>query len=207
MAQLKELMVAGDAQISGDLYAKNFSGTDGTTAGKAGLVPAPATSDNNKYLKSDGTWSSTTDTKNTAGSTDSSSKLYLIGATTQAANPQTYSDNEVFVEDGALTTKKLTATSDGIYVNAGYIYGETNTTNPTYTNHAIKLGHNSDDIVKFFEYGGIYEFYKSVSGTNTLLGKINSNGWDGKLGYITSTTTDPGAGSALDTGKIIMVYE
>jgi hypothetical protein len=55
MAQLKDLIVAGDAQILGDLNANNFSGTDGTTAGKAGLVPAPATSDNNKYLKSDGT--------------------------------------------------------------------------------------------------------------------------------------------------------
>lgn len=33
-----------------------FTGTDGTTAGSAGLVPAPATTDTDKYLKSDGTW-------------------------------------------------------------------------------------------------------------------------------------------------------
>lgn len=33
-----------------------FTGTDGTTAGAAGLVPAPTTSDADKYLKSDGTW-------------------------------------------------------------------------------------------------------------------------------------------------------
>lgn len=33
-----------------------FVGTDGTTAGQAGLVPAPATTDAGKYLKSDGTW-------------------------------------------------------------------------------------------------------------------------------------------------------
>lgn len=44
-----------------------------------------------------------TDTKNTAGSTDSSSRLYLIGATSQAANPQTYSDDEIYVENGSLT--------------------------------------------------------------------------------------------------------
>lgn len=48
-----------------------------------------------------------TDTKNTAGSTDTSSKIYLVGATSQAANPQTYSDNEVFATDGVLTTKKV----------------------------------------------------------------------------------------------------
>lgn len=47
------------------------------------------------------------DTKNTAGSTDTSSKIYLIGATSQAANPQTYSDNEVYATSGTLTTNKV----------------------------------------------------------------------------------------------------
>lgn len=48
-----------------------------------------------------------TDTKNTAGSTDTSSKIFLIGATSQAANPQTYSDNEVYATNGVLTTKSV----------------------------------------------------------------------------------------------------
>ena len=44
-----------------------------------------------------------TDTKNTAGSTNSSSKLFLIGATSQAANPQTYSHDTAYVgTDGCL---------------------------------------------------------------------------------------------------------
>ena len=34
----------------------DFTGTDGQSAGTHGLVPAPTTSDVNKYLKSDGTW-------------------------------------------------------------------------------------------------------------------------------------------------------
>lgn len=34
----------------------DFVGTDGTTAGTAGLVPAPATTDAGKFLKADGTW-------------------------------------------------------------------------------------------------------------------------------------------------------
>lgn len=33
-----------------------FTGTDGTTAGTKGLVPAPATTDAGKFLKADGTW-------------------------------------------------------------------------------------------------------------------------------------------------------
>jgi len=57
-----------------------------------------------------------TDTKNTAGSTDSSSKLFLIGATSQAANPQTYSQDTAYVgTDGCLysnSTKVLTAHQD-----------------------------------------------------------------------------------------------
>lgn len=49
----------------------------------------------------------TTDTKNTTGSTDTSSKIFLVGATSQAANPQTYSDNEVYTTSGVLTTKSV----------------------------------------------------------------------------------------------------
>lgn len=54
--------------------------------------------------------SDNTNTLNTAGSTDTSSKIFLIGATSQAANPQTYSDNEVYVTSGVLQTKNAQAT-------------------------------------------------------------------------------------------------
>ena len=37
------------------------------------------------------------DTKNTAGATDSSSKLFIVGATEQTANPQTYSQDSAYV--------------------------------------------------------------------------------------------------------------
>lgn len=43
----------------------------------------------------------------TAGATDTSSKIFLVGATSQAANPQTYSDNEVYATSGVLTTKSV----------------------------------------------------------------------------------------------------
>lgn len=54
-----------------------------TAGGSSVVFTLPSVSDN--------------DTKNTAGSTDSDSKLYLIGATSQAANPQTYSHAECYV--------------------------------------------------------------------------------------------------------------
>ena len=72
-------------------------------AGEVGLVPAPAVGKQSSYLRGDGTWATPTNTKNTTGSTDSSSKLFLIGATTQAANPQTYSHDTAYVgTDGYL---------------------------------------------------------------------------------------------------------
>lgn len=63
-----------------------------------------------------------TDTKNTAGSTDTSSKIFLIGATTQAANSQTYSHDTAYVgTDGKLysggsvvLTSHQTIKQDGI---------------------------------------------------------------------------------------------
>lgn len=56
---------------------------------------------------------STADTKNTAGTTNSTSILYLAGATSQAANPQTYSHSAIKANcnsSGANEAGSLTAT-------------------------------------------------------------------------------------------------
>lgn len=51
------IQIAEDGTISAtDTTYSAFVGTDGQTAGAAGLVPAPTTSDANKFLKGDGTW-------------------------------------------------------------------------------------------------------------------------------------------------------
>lgn len=77
-------------------YASSFSISDHTITLKnkngasLGTVTVP---DNN--------------TLNTAGSTDTSSKIFLIGATSQAANPQTYSDNQVYATNGQLDANKM----------------------------------------------------------------------------------------------------
>lgn len=78
-------------------------GTTVETSWLAGAVVA-LTYDGSAWIINDHT--DDTDTKNTTGATDTSSKIYLVGATAQTANPQTYSDNEVFVTNGVLTTKK-----------------------------------------------------------------------------------------------------
>ena len=61
--ELQDKLTAGsNITISGatisatDTTYSDFVGTDGLVAGTHGLVPAPATTDADKYLKSDGTW-------------------------------------------------------------------------------------------------------------------------------------------------------
>lgn len=56
---------------------------------------------------------STQDTKNTAGATQNTSKLFLIGATAQNANPQTYSSSKVYVTDGTLTAPTFSGNLSG----------------------------------------------------------------------------------------------
>lgn len=74
-----------------------------SAAGSSGLVPAPGSGKQGSYLRGDGTWVVPTDTKNTAGSSKTSNKIFLIGATSQAANPQTYSHDTAYVgTDGCL---------------------------------------------------------------------------------------------------------
>lgn len=69
-----------------------------------GNLTGSATKVNNHTVNSDVPANAVfTDTKNTAGSTDTSSKIFLIGATSQAANPQTYSHDTAYVgTDGNL---------------------------------------------------------------------------------------------------------
>lgn len=50
------ITISDDTISAIDTTYSAFTGTDGQTAGTSGLVPAPATTDADKFLKSDGTW-------------------------------------------------------------------------------------------------------------------------------------------------------
>ena len=65
------ITIAGNNVISAtDTTYSDFTGTDGTAAGTAGLVPAPATTDAGKFLKADGTWGTAGGAANNINSTD-----------------------------------------------------------------------------------------------------------------------------------------
>ena len=64
----RKLTAGSNIQINGttisatDTTYSDFVGTDGQTAGTAGLVPAPAATDEGEFLKADGTWEKLTAT-------------------------------------------------------------------------------------------------------------------------------------------------
>ena len=84
-------------------------------AGSGGTDLPSQSGHSGEFLTTNGnntlSWGTPTDTKNTAGSTDTSSKIYLIGAMEQASNPQTYSDNEVYATSGVLSAKTFSGTN------------------------------------------------------------------------------------------------
>lgn len=59
-----------------------FTGTDGTAAGTAGLVPSPATTDAGKYLKADGTWATVASGDSLPDQTGQSGKFLTTNGTT-----------------------------------------------------------------------------------------------------------------------------
>ena len=56
----------------------------------------------------------------------------------------------------------------------GYLCGEGITDKAH--NHAILMGHPGQNYMNFYEYGGVYNFFKSNNGADALLGSITSKG-------------------------------
>ena len=92
-----------------------------------------------------------TDTKNTAGATNTSSKIFLIGATSQAANPQTYSHDTVYVD-----------TSGNLYSNGAIVGG----TVSVYSDY-IQFGIAQSTYSTLSTYNGYY---------STIYGNLGNGG-------------------------------
>ncbi len=63
--------------------------------------------------------------------------------------------------------------TNSVYVTNGRISGEISS---AYTNHGMRLGIASRNYCDFLEYGAVWNFYKSRSGTETLVAKISEAG-------------------------------
>lgn len=101
----------GESVQAPSFYAPTSAGTSGYYLKSNGVGSAPTwiniptiptkTSD---LTNDSGFITNYTDTKNTAGSTNSTSALYLIGANIQSANPQTYSNSNLVYYNGLKST-------------------------------------------------------------------------------------------------------
>ena len=95
---MAEPKILNQIKLKANLNSPNFSGTPTVPTATAGTNNTQAAS--TAFVKNALNSYSSTDTKNTAGSTNlESTKLYIIGATAQADNPQTYSNAAVYISE------------------------------------------------------------------------------------------------------------
>lgn len=101
--------ISDDTISATDTTYSNFVGTDGTAAGTAGLVPAPATTDAGKFLKADGTW-------DTAGGGSGPTVVQTTGTSTTDVMSQNAVTSMVFADPATQYKIKIgagTSTSEG----------------------------------------------------------------------------------------------
>ena len=92
------ITITGDTISATDTTYSNFTGTDGVDAGTAGLVPAPATTDVDKFLKSDGTWA-------TAGGGSGPTVVQTTGTSQSDVMSQNAVTSTIFADPG--TNKQI----------------------------------------------------------------------------------------------------
>ena len=152
--------------------------------------------------KKDGTGASGTWGISITGNATTATKATSATKATQDGNGNVISSTYLPLTGGVIT---------GDLKVDGYLLGGSSSS----TNHALLLGHTGQDYMNFYEFGGLFQFYQSQSGTNTLLGKITSNGWEGNVvgnvtgnlsGNASSATkaTQDGAGNVI-TSKYVTI--
>lgn len=89
-----------------------------------------------------------TDTKNTAGATNSTSKLYLVGAPSQSTSPQTYTESGCYISGGQLYSDgKLVATQSWVESNISIDFSMSST---NATNLSLTINGTTKDITNLY---------------------------------------------------------
>lgn len=153
-----------------DTTYSNFTGTDGTAAGTAGLVPAPAVGDTNKYLKSDGTWSTVS-----SGTTWAGEKVfYGTCSTNYYTNAKAVSTSSDFAyEEGVVLFVKFT----NYHYSSSFTLNVNSTgTKTVYTNGSSSSNGDymwkANDIVGFVYDGSYWRMVGSDRATSSYWGKV-----------------------------------
>ena len=188
------------------------SGTVGTSAATSGstLSVPYVTYDAQGHVTATGvhthtvTGFATSDTKNTAGSTDSSSKLFLIGATTQAANPQTYSHDTAFVD----TSGQLNSANPSASTNSTVVATTKWVTDKAYLTSVPNIATNKVTALTGYAIATASAALSTSDSLNTALGKLEfkvnnaAAGGDVKISQLNGasiTPTNPSASVTINT--------
>ena len=184
----RKLTAGTNVQINGntisatDTTYSNFVGTDGLVAGAAGLVPAPAVADDNKYLKSDGTWA----TVQSGGS-----GIEFFYADPNDIHDNTYTRYHLY-KDSSLTTVATVAefisafTTKGVYILAGsqvfsVVFGWDNDSSSWSSSEelffelhtadvCIEIGNDYNTTDEFYTSEKNYVQHQLTAGTNISIG-------------------------------------
>jgi hypothetical protein len=92
-------------------------------------------------------------------------------------------------KSGDTMTGPLTISAN-IVQTTGYIAGQAGS-----INHALKLGHPDDNVMKFLEYSGRFDFIKVANGADTLLFQVRDGVSDAPL-----TVNNGGTGATTAVG-------
>ena len=156
-------------QINNDAIVP-FTGTDGTAAGAAGLVPAPAVGDTNKYLKSDGTWATVS-----SGTTWAGEKVfYGTCSTYYYTSAKAVSTSSDFAyEEGVVLFVKFTNyhTNSSFTLNVNSTGAKTVYTNGSSTSNGDYMW-KANDIVGFVYDGSYWRMIDSDRATSSYWGKV-----------------------------------
>lgn len=178
------ISISGNTISATDTTYSAFTGATAQQAGSAGLVPAPATTDIDKYLNADGTWATPPGKTYTAGANINISAQNEISATDTTYSTFTGTDGSAA---GSIGLVPAPATTDaGKYLSAEGIWNSISI--PTVNDATLTIQQNGVDVTTF-----------TANSSSNATANITSP-------VITMTTADPGEGATLTSNNYIAVY-
>lgn len=214
------------ANASMTLSAKAMTGATGSAAGTAGYVPAPAATDNTKFLKGDGTWGTPTDTTySDFVGTDGSA----VGTHGLVPAPATTDVNKYLSSDGSWETINI---PDNSPVEFYWYQNDLCSENATWTQVDpldVELTYLSHPIIVYNYSSYAYESVVAIDTAANIIEAVAVDlitreprlvtykfdesvtfKWvrtETSIPNITMTSTDPGEGGSLAAGNFIYVYD
>lgn len=192
------ITISGDTISATDTTYSDFVGATSGDAGTHGLVPAPASGDTDKYLKSDGSWAAVSSytlpaaSANTLGGVKIGSNLSMDGNDILSATDTTYT------------------AGTNVSISSGNVISATDTTYSNFVGAQVSTGGTAGLVPA--PLAGETNKYLRSNGTWSSLATVASTGSYSDLSNqptiptITMTNTDPGEGQPLAANNFIAVY-